>query len=125
MAFGPDENKAQTEEMRTAINPLSIIPSEVNGARDICIQAFKNAERAFGSEMGPSFMRALAKVGETDFHIGRDDDGNTISTRLSDGMYLSLSVDSKTVSISLIDKNGKEDIIKYDGKGKISRTRRV
>ena len=125
MAFGPDENKAQTEEMRTALNPLSIIPAKVNGARDTCIEAFKNAEKAFGSEMGPSFLRALGKVGETDFHIGRDDEGNTISTRLSDGMFLSLSVDSKTVTLSLVDKNGKEDTIKYDGKGRISRTRRV
>ncbi|MEM4272338.1 MAG: hypothetical protein QXH30_02015 [Candidatus Bilamarchaeaceae archaeon] len=125
MAFGPNENKSQTEEIRTAVNPLSIIPAKVNGARETCIEAFRNAEKAFGSEMGPSFLRALGKVGETDFHIGKDDEGNTISTRLSDGIYLSLSVDSKTVTLTLIDRNGKEDMIKYDGKGKISRVRRV
>jgi hypothetical protein len=125
MAFGPHENKSQTEEMRTALNPLSIIPAKVNGARETCIEAFKNAEKAFGGEMGPSFIRALGKVGENDFQVAKDDDGNTISTRLSDGMYLSLSVDSRTVSIRLIDKHGKEDTIRYDGKGKISRTRRV
>lgn len=125
MAFGPNENKAQTEAMRTALNPLSIIPAKVNGARDTCIEAFMNAEKAFGSEMGPSFHKALGKVGETDFQVGNDGDSNIISTRLSDGVYLALSVDNRTVSITLIDKNGKEDTIRYDGKGKISRTRRV
>jgi hypothetical protein len=125
MTFGPNENKTQTEEMRTALNPLSIIPAKVNGARETCIEAFRNAEKAFAGEMGPSFIRALGKVGENDFQVAKDDDGNTISTRLSDGMYLSLSVDSRTVSISLIDKNGKEDTIRYDGRGRISRTRRV
>lgn len=106
----------QAEEIRTGMNPLSAIPSKVMSARETCIAAFEEARNAFGHQMGPAFEKAISRVGTSDFQISRDGSSHTISTRMANGGYLTLNVDEKTVTLTLVERNGKEDSIMYDGK---------
>jgi hypothetical protein len=113
----------QAEERMTRVNPLSSIPERVMTVRELCVLAFRDAEKAFGSQMGSDFERALRGLGSSDFSVSVEEASHTISTRTSGGALLSLSVDSDSVTL-LLAKGGKEDSITYRN-GEISRKRQV
>jgi hypothetical protein len=124
--MGPFEEKMAmgSEGRMTQVNPLSAIPEKVVGAREGCIAAFEEAQRAFGEHIGPEFERALGKAGGADFEVGRDGDAHTLLTRFQDGAVLSLSVDESSITLTLINKEGREDTVTYKD-GEISRRRVV
>ena len=122
----PFENKRdiQTEARMTQVNPLSSIPEHVVGVRGVCLNAFKDAQKAFGGHMGPEFEEALGNLEHADFELSRDEEAHTISTKLASGKYLSLSVDDDSIVLVLVKRDGKKDTITYEN-GEISRRRMV
>ena len=113
----------RNEGKMTKINPLSTIPENVMNVREYCLLAFKDAEKAFGEQMGSEFERALKNLENADFSMSITDATHTISTRTSNGNLLSLSVDKGGI-VLLLSKDGKEDRITYHD-GEISRRKQV
>jgi hypothetical protein len=120
-AFG--ENM-QIEGMMVQVNPLTLIPEKVIGAREECLTAFRQAHKAFAEHIGPDFEKALGKIEGADFEISEDSGGHTIITRLTGGDVLSLNIDEAGIVLTLIKKDGKEDTVIYK-EGEISRRRMV
>ena|GEM_PF-3079748 len=118
-----EKHELQTEEKMTEVNPLSAIPERVIGMREYCLLAFKDAEKAFGEQMGSDFERAMDNLENADFSLTVTDAIHTISTRTSNGSLLSLSVDNEGITL-LLARDGKEDKITYRD-GEISRRRQV
>ncbi len=118
-----EKHDIQAEEKMTQVNPLSALPERVMSVREFCLLAFKDAEKAFGEQMGSDFERALGNLENADFSLSIDDATHTISTRTSNGTLLSLSVDAQTIML-LLAKDGKKDTIIYK-EGEISRKRQV
>ena len=118
-----ERHDIQAEEKMTQVNPLSAIPERVMGVREICLLAFRDAEKAFGEQMGSDFERALDNLENSDFSISVDEATHTISTRTSNGTLLSLSVDHDGITL-LMSRDGKEDRITYRD-GEITRKRQV
>lgn len=118
-----EKHDIQNEEKMTGVNPLSSLPERVMGVREVCLMAFRDAEKAFGNQMGADFERALANLEEADFSLSVDSATHTISTRDVHGYLLSLSVDNDTITLTLL-REGKEDTITYK-KGQITRRRQV
>lgn len=124
--MGPfaEKHSMGSEGRMTQVNPLSNIPERVVSAREGCVAAFGEAKKAFGEHIGPEFERALGKVGAADFEVSRDVEVHTIITRFQDGGLLSLSVDEESVTLTLVNKEGREDTVIYK-EGEISRRRMV
>jgi len=118
-----EKHGLQSEEKMTEVNPLSAIPEKVIGVREYCLLAFKDAEKAFGEQMGSDFERALNNLENADFSLTVTDAIHTISTRTSNGTLLSLSVDNDGITL-LLARDGKEDKITYQD-GEINRRRQV
>ena len=118
-----EKHDIQNEGRMTRVNPLSSLPERVMGVREVCLMAFRDAEKAFGNQMGSDFERALANLESADFSLSVDSATHTISTRDAHGYLLSLSVDNDTITLTLL-REGKEDTITYK-KGQISRRRQV
>jgi len=118
-----EKHGLQSEEKMTEVNPLSAIPEKVIGVREYCLLAFKDAEKAFGEQMGSDFERALSNLENADFSLTVTDAIHTISTRTSNGTLLSLSVDNDGITL-LLARDGKEDKITYQD-GEINRRRQV